>query len=219
MKKKWFVITGVLAVIVALGIGLYQSGASQADSALNHEEVKSLILSQYPGEITELELDKEQSRAVYEIEIENDGMEYELKVDANSGEILKLKEKRIASKESEKETVQEGPTEKITLENEQNNKQAQQAQKSNDKTKIESNEAKKETNEPKETKKSKNAVIDQKRAIEIALAEFPGKVEDVELDEDDGRLIYEIEIESGDLEAEFEIDAITGEIIVIEIDD
>ena len=93
MKKKIAIITGVFAITIALGLGIYKSDASQAEPKLNYDEVRGLISAQYPGTITEMELDMDRNRAVYEIEIENDGMEYELKVDGNSGEIIKLKEK------------------------------------------------------------------------------------------------------------------------------
>ncbi|MEC5424680.1 PepSY domain-containing protein [Virgibacillus sp. C22-A2] len=57
-----------------------------------------------------------------------------------------------------------------------------------------------------------------KEAEEIALNSFSGTITEVELDEDDGRLIYEIEIENGNEEAEIDIDAYTGEILVLSID-
>ncbi|MFD0951687.1 PepSY domain-containing protein [Virgibacillus natechei] len=60
--------------------------------------------------------------------------------------------------------------------------------------------------------------MDLGKAEEIALNEFDGQITELELDEDDGRLMYEIEIEDGEDEAEIEIDAYTGEILVIEID-
>lgn len=41
---------------------------------------------------------------------------------------------------------------------------------------------------------------------------------DIELDEDDNRLIYEIEIRNGKMEYDFEIDAKTGDIIKYEED-
>src|SRR5690625_2449825 len=203
MKKKSFIISGVLVAVIALGIGMYTSNASQVEPTLNHDEVKSLITSQYPGKITELELEKDNNKAVYEIEIVNDDMEYELKVDANSGQILKLKEKQIAGNDSKNDS-QSNESEKITL-NEKNEENENKDANNGAQTKVESQEPKNEKQE------NKLAVLDPSQAIEIALAEFPGVVEDVELDEEDGRLIYEIEIENGDEEAEFEIDAMTGE--------
>lgn len=57
-------------------------------------------------------------------------------------------------------------------------------------------------------------VIGMDKAKQIAETRLPGgKVVELELDEDDGRLIYEGEIETTAVEAEFEIDAITGEVI------
>ena len=80
------------------------------------------------------------------------------------------------------------------------------------------------TTEPAEKKENKKAseanpkeTIGEKEAKRIALSHVAGKVEDVELDEEDGRLIYEIEIEveSEDVDAEVLIDAITGEVMTI----
>lgn len=202
MKKKVAIIAGAFALAAVLGLGIYKSDASQADPKLNYDEVTDLISSQYPGEITEMELEKDGNRAVYEIEIVDEGMEYELKVDGNSGEILKLKEKRIAVHEQE-----EAEQEIIDLEKEQKTDEAAK-EKPVQETKIQQ-----------ENKSKKNTVLDVSEAVAIAQKEFPGTVTEVELDEDDGRLLYEIEIEANGEEAEFEIDAMTGEIIVIEIDD
>ncbi|MEI3607007.1 PepSY domain-containing protein [Pseudogracilibacillus sp. SE30717A] len=192
MKKKIAMLTGGFAVLLVLGFGIYKSDASQADPKLNYDEVTGLILSQYPGTITEIELEKENNRNVYEIEIVNDEMEYDLKVDGNSGEIINLKEKKVAGNLED----QKG--------NEENSKKHEE-------TKVE-----KKKNVSKE---NKNTVIDASDAITIALNEFTGTVTDVEFDEDDGRYSYEIEIKEDGLKAEVEIDAMTGEIIIIEIDE
>lgn len=213
MKKKIAIITGVFAITIALGLGIYKSDASQAEPKLNYDEVRGLISAQYPGTITEMELDMDRNRAVYEIEIENDGMEYELKVDGNSGEIIKLKEKKIAAhKKNEKHEIVE--LEEKVQENDDDKKGTQDV-KENEKTTTEKTKVEKKQS----TKKNKNTVIDSTEAIAIAQKEFPGTVTNVELDEDDGRYIYEIEIKANGEEAEFEIDAMTGEIIVIEIDE
>lgn len=62
--------------------------------------------------------------------------------------------------------------------------------------------------------------ISQEEAIEIALAEVEGTLESVELDDDDGRAVYEVEINTGagDDDAEFDIDAVTGEILEMDVD-
>ncbi|QGS68035.1 hypothetical protein CV093_03165 [Oceanobacillus sp. 143] len=56
------------------------------------------------------------------------------------------------------------------------------------------------------------------KARSIAASQFSGSIVELDLDEDDGRLIYEIEMKNGDSEAEIEIDAYTGTILVIDID-
>ncbi|TFD99471.1 PepSY domain-containing protein [Jeotgalibacillus salarius] len=63
--------------------------------------------------------------------------------------------------------------------------------------------------------------ISQEEAVEIALAEVEGTLDSVELDHDDGRAVYEVEIETGngdDDDAEFDIDAVTGEILEMDLD-
>ncbi|OZU89170.1 hypothetical protein CIL03_09185 [Virgibacillus indicus] len=65
---------------------------------------------------------------------------------------------------------------------------------------------------------AKIAVIGESKAKRIALSQFSGKVEEIELDKDDGRLIYEVEIENGNREAEIDIDAYTGAVLVLDID-
>lgn len=266
MKKKTAIISGILAVFVALGIGMYAKNVSQAAPTLSHEEVKSLVTAQYPGTITELELDRENDQLYYEIEIENDEMEYELKVDANSGEILRLKEKLVRNDDSKSKQVKleekaVAVKEESDDDDDDDNNQTVTVQNSSPQTKVESKEVKQQSTEkkaepkkqstkaqstsqktaekkqeqvkqqktaekkqePKTEKKKKSegkeTIIDRNRAVQIALAKFPGKVEEVELDDDDGRLIYEIEIENGDKEAEFDIDAKTGKILKFEIDD
>ena len=62
--------------------------------------------------------------------------------------------------------------------------------------------------------------LSEEQAIEIALLEVPGDVEEVELEKDDGVMIYEIEILGADgQEFEVEIAAADGTIIEIEVED
>jgi uncharacterized membrane protein YkoI len=69
----------------------------------------------------------------------------------------------------------------------------------------------------KTTSQNKN-FITAKEAIAIALKHSPGTVKEVELDDDDKRAHFEIEIKDGKYEYEFEIDAVTGKILDFEKD-
>ena len=59
------------------------------------------------------------------------------------------------------------------------------------------------------------------RALAIAAAEFPGgTVVEAEIEEEDGRLVYDIHVKvDGDGEYEVLIDAMTGAVIEVELDD
>ncbi len=234
---------GVIGVVTVLGFGVYHSNASQADPTLTPENIKELVQAQYPGTITELQLDKDANGSVYEVEVTNDGVEYELKIDGQSGEVINLKEKLVAAKEragtkevidlKEKEKEQKEEEKQAAKEKEEQEKQAKEKEEkekqekakadeqAQQKTQVKKNEssANEGNKQQEEETKSTNTVIDVNKAIDIALAKFPGTVDEVELDEEDGRLVYEIEIEGNGEEAEFEIDAYTGEIIVIEIEE
>lgn len=223
MKKKLSITIGAIAIVAVLGLGMYHSDASQTEPTLTTDEIKSLISDQYPGEITEIELEKDFNKAVYELEIEGKDKKYELKVDGNSGEILKLKEKTVMhaseNKEEDKtDNKEDKQDEKLILKEKQDEKDKANQDKNKD-NQTQNKQQNKKEEKSKQKSKEKNAIIDVSEASEIALNEFSGRITDVELDEDDGRLIYEIEIESGELEAEIEIDAHTGEVLVMEIDD
>lgn len=73
-------------------------------------------------------------------------------------------------------------------------------------------------------KPSQKDLISETKAKEIVLAHADVKVDDIikysiELDEEDGILVYEIEFNVGDTEYEYEINAETGAIIKSDIDD
>ena len=62
-------------------------------------------------------------------------------------------------------------------------------------------------------------IISQADAIAIAEKAVNGKVVEIELDEDDGLLKYETELRTDRGEAEVEIDASTGDVLEVELDD
>lgn len=174
MNKKLGIAIGTVVVAAVAGLGIYQSEAAPANPTLSQEEIRDLVESQYSGQITELEMDKEFNKVVYEVEVQDNGVEYDVKLDGDTGEVLKEKQKEDLDDQSELKVK-----EKVT---------------------------------------ENDDIISDEEAKEIALQEFDGTVTDFELDEDDDRLIYEIEVRNNNQEADFEIDAVTGDIYEQEID-
>lgn len=62
-------------------------------------------------------------------------------------------------------------------------------------------------------------LISTKEAIKIAENKTGAKVDEIELGEDDGKTVYEIELITGHTEYELTIDAFTGKILEMETDD
>ena len=61
-------------------------------SRISIEDAISIAMSQIPGEVTKIELDTENGRLVYEVDIiTRQGIEYDMEIDAESGRITKLK--------------------------------------------------------------------------------------------------------------------------------
>lgn len=61
--------------------------------------------------------------------------------------------------------------------------------------------------------------INSEAAIQIALQRVPGQVVKVELDKEDGILVYEVDIRTPTGVYEVQVNASTGQVIKIELDD
>lgn len=169
--KKWMAIP-VLAGTVALGGMAIAANAEKGDSVtpaeyLTMDEAKAKAVESVGGQVKGIEFDREKSGAKYEVEVYSDGVEYNLDIDAKTGEVLRTKK-------------------------DDNDDDDDQSRFANEK------------------------VITAEEAIAIAMKQAQGQVMEVELDEDDGRLQYDIEIEDGTYEYELEIDAITGKVLDFE---
>ncbi|WP_174615728.1 PepSY domain-containing protein [Virgibacillus ihumii] len=236
MKKKVGFVLSILLGLSALGLGMYHTSASQAAPELSKEQIRDKVKNQYPGKITELEFDKEGKRAVYEVEVVQNGKEYEIIFDGNTGEVLSL-EKHSVSKDdddsddrsekdddssendaakNEKDDADDEKYDKDDRDDDENDRNEKAGNDNRDDDVNAKNNDKK--NEANNNKTSKEPRISAAKAQDIALKEVPGTLVSSELDEDDGRLIYEIEVKSDKKEAEFDIDAYTGEIIMMSID-
>src|SRR5690625_1091793 len=229
--KKVGIILGVMISAIVLGFGINHSNASQAEPQLSSEEIKEIVSNEYPGEIIDLTLSEKENEAVYTVNVDANETVYELEMDGNTGEVLELRETPITNKD---QFVIDEDKEKGQNKDENKNKNKNKTkaeEKEKKKTSDRQKPAAKETESKKPSKQKtvkkeqerketeeKSTAISIAEAVDIALSKFTGQVTEVEVEEEDGRLIYEVEIESGEEEAEIEIDAHTGEVIVIEID-
>ncbi|WP_342513427.1 PepSY domain-containing protein [Sporosarcina sp. FSL K6-1522] len=173
--KKWMMIpalAGVLAIggVVVAG-NAEKSLAAESKGLLTIEEAKAIAVKSVGGKVTEIELDREKSGAIYEVEVQSEGIEYDLDIDAKTGKVLRTdQDDRDGDDRDDDVVVPNGKP------------------------------------------------ITEVAAIAIANKQAKGIVTKVELDNEDGRVIYEIEMKDGTYEYDFDIDAVSGEVLKFEKD-
>jgi uncharacterized membrane protein YkoI len=99
LKSKWVavpIVTGVLVFgSIAIVAGANQNSDKETvnetkkDNLLTNEEIVEKALTIVDGTVTEVELEKTLTRTIYEVEINKDGFEYDLDMDAVTGKVLK----------------------------------------------------------------------------------------------------------------------------------
>ena len=59
------------------------------DAALTIDQAMSIALKEVPGKVTEVEIEKEDGKLIWEVSVLDDqNQTFELEIDANSGEVL-----------------------------------------------------------------------------------------------------------------------------------
>ncbi|WP_080875360.1 PepSY domain-containing protein [Oceanobacillus timonensis] len=129
MNKKIGIIVGAIALTGIVGTGIYHTEASEASEPneeqvqitekenVTMEEATKKLEEEYQGTIKELELDKEGNNLYYEAEIIADNQEYDVVIDAASGEVV-YEEKDDDDRDEERNM--EADQQKANKENEQN---------------------------------------------------------------------------------------------------
>ncbi|GEL78543.1 PepSY domain-containing protein [Tenuibacillus multivorans] len=250
MKRKLLV--GALASSVAVGGAIGASALSDSmtstssksglevesemgsQAALNTnkligvEELQDIVLSEVEGTIEEVELETEgDAHTYFEVEVNNKSKQYELYIDAYTGEVLKVEE---SDNDDRKHKAKQGTNIKTDLNTStKSDVKSEPTIKTKTETKTTENQENQENQENKDNqenqdnqdnnqKQSEQSTISKEQAVKIALGVSAGKVAEVELDEDDNQLYYDIELK-GTLNSEVKVDAYTGSILEIELDD
>ncbi|MFJ7934141.1 PepSY domain-containing protein [Sporosarcina sp. NPDC096371] len=172
--KKWMMVPALAGAVMIGGVAMVanagQGLAATPKGLLSMEEAKAIAVKSVGGKVTEIELDREKSGDVYEVEVHSKGIEYDLDIDAQTGKILRTEQEHMDDDDRDDHVVPNGK------------------------------------------------YITKDAAIKIAMKQAKGIVSKAKLDNDDGRVVYEIEIEAGAYEYDFDIDAISGEVLKFEKD-
>src|SRR5699024_877063 len=137
MKKKLGLAIGGIVAAGILGLGIFYSGASEAEAAMTTDEIKGVVEKQYPGDITDVKQDTEINRAVYEVEVSGDKKKYSLKLDGDTGDVLDIQEKSVKNPdktvkdEEKKANKAEKAKEKESKSHKKENDKTQQADQKN----------------------------------------------------------------------------------------
>lgn len=92
MSTKMITGGALTALVLAGGIAGMVSAQSVADATgMTEEQVIEIALAEVPGEVTEVEQERHRGKQIFEVEILGaDGLETEVKISAETGEILKI---------------------------------------------------------------------------------------------------------------------------------
>ncbi|KAB7705602.1 hypothetical protein F9802_13790 [Bacillus aerolatus] len=194
-KIKKFIVPALAAAIIGGGAtsAIYVSAATkdktveqgemndQQEQAVlakqakfSEQESVKISLEKVPGTVKNVELDDEDGTVVYEVEVQaKDGKEQDVKIDAQTGKVIKIEK----DDEDEKE----------------------------------------ESDQQEQARLMKQAKITKEESMKIALEKVPGTVKSVELDDEDGTVVYEVEVQAKDgKEQDVKIDVQTGKIVKID---
>lgn len=92
MNTKLLMGSALTGLVLAGGIAGFASAQTAAETTgLTEEQVIAIALEAVPGEVTEVERDDHRGAQIFEVEVMGaDGVEKEIKIAAETGEVLKI---------------------------------------------------------------------------------------------------------------------------------
>ena len=173
-----------------------QPTANDVRTLISYTQATEAALKQVPGGvITDVDLDREGGTYIYEIEVYKDGLEYDVALNAADGTVLWSN----SHADSWSSFLRANPASTPAA---SSNASAAASSRSSTPAATPSMPS------------GNNGYIGFEKAKQIAMAQAPGAVvRKCEMDFDDGRMKYEVELRNGFWEYDFDIDAVTGAII------
>lgn len=199
MKLVATLLTGAL-VVGGFGVGAYVKAANQPSEQkmnttakiISVEKAKEIALNvSHGGKITKIDLDQDDGRKEYEVEIINQDTEYDVDIDALTGKVV---------------NVDRDVRDKDDLDDDDFDDDDFDDDNFDDDDKYELNNV--------------SPTISLEAATKIALTKVKGTISESDLDTDNNRLVYDFEIITDNAhEAEVKVDATNGKVLKVEIDD
>jgi uncharacterized membrane protein YkoI len=228
----------------AMGTNSEEANKNTQSAKISIDEAKSIALKEVDGKVIDVDQDQEGPYVVYEVEVQTQNGEKDIEINGQTGKVLKddddlLKEQaKITTQEAE--TIALGKvsgemtdldldyddrTAKVVYEVEVTHNGLEQDVKIDAVTGDVLHVQKDDDDDDRDDDldddniKSSQVKVTEQKAEGIALKEVDGEVVSIELDEDDGIALYEIELQSNKGEAEVTVSATNGDVLEVEWDD
>ena len=225
-RKKWLLPLGLVLLLVIANVFYAESIVSQAET-IPSESIQHQVETMYNGKVNDLALHND----IYEANLDRDGSIYTIRIDGETGKVLSVvleePSKELATKQNKEkkepteseETKPETPAKQPTPEPKPETVQPNPAPQPETKPVPE----KKPQPKPQQPAPQKTVLLTEQQAIQIALRQLNGEVDDVDFvkTSEGGYYLVEIEIDvdDGPDEATYQIHAISGKIMSVTWDD
>ncbi len=225
MKLVTILLTSAL-VVGGLGAGVYSMAESQSPTIKNNTDVQADIAEQTVSteKVKEMALDVTEGAQVTKVQVDDDA---DTEIQNISLKISPEEAKKIALKQVNGTIIEE------KLDDDDNRLLYEFEILTSDNRKVEvkvdamngevlklEQDDRYDDDDDDNKHQNVSTKISLDEAKKLALAEVNGTITEAELDNDDNRLLYEIEIlTSNDREAEVKVDATNGKVLKVEIDD
>ena len=211
-----------------------QNETQTGGNIITEAQAREIVLKKLPSGavISRIKLDYNDGRRIYEIDAYADSVEYDIEIDAVSGETVKWESERTDFNGSSTNHISADKAREIILERFPNGsiiefetdiddgKYEGEIIHENVRYEFEISAFSGEIVKLKNEGAVQQAKISREQAVEIINGRLPGcTIMELEFDEDDDRPVYEGEARQNGIEYEFVIDAVTGSIIEWEVDD
>lgn len=230
--KKIVIIPSLLGAMAIGGVLAFSSDiiGSAEDSIISMAEAEQKALGVVNGKVVDIEKEKQGTKIYYDVEIETKDAEYDLKIDAITGDIVKKTKGPLMQNTIQKNELTNNPNNSKEAQNINNvNTPAVSVNNQSNTNVPKENSNNNTNNNQKEVRQVKEAVtspaptnsanpsgiISRDEAKQIALSAVDGKVYDIEFELEyvGSKVYYEIDIDTTEAEYDVIIDGQTGSIV------